>query len=100
MFMPSEEQEEFTRILSFALEDLVNARPPDPVKYLSKRLISLLPPDEVDAEFSHLIDEEGKKPKSDPRLIHTITENEDESNAGNSSLYDVKQQESPGRQIR
>jgi hypothetical protein len=97
MFMPQEEQEEFTRIVSFALEDLVNARPIDPVKYLAKRMISLLPPDEVDAEFSELLDEESKaKPKPDLRLICTITENEDESGAGNSSLMEGKLTESAG----
>lgn len=101
MFMPQEEQQEFTRILSFALEDLVNARPADPVKYLAKRLVSLLPPDEVDAEFSDLLEEDVKlKPKADPRMITTITENEDESNAGNSSLYEGKITESPERPVK
>lgn len=53
--MPAEEYEEFQRLLTNALEDLVNARPKEPIKYLAQSLYQSLPiEDQSDHEFPEL----------------------------------------------
>ena len=57
MFMPVEEQEEFSLYLSNAIEDLINARPQDPTKYLAIALLRQIPEQEWSEDFPEILQE-------------------------------------------
>jgi hypothetical protein len=82
MFMPVEEQEEFTLYLSNAIEDLINARPQDPTKYLATALLRQIPEQEWAEDFPEILQEVRKESEEQVRMDSTREEFERAQDSG------------------
>lgn len=66
--MPVEEQEEFSLYLHNAIEDLINARPKDPTKYLAIALLRQIPEQDWSGDFPEIVHEVRQVSESPSRI--------------------------------